>query len=1142
MGHVTSMPFDPASADLSGLTVIEASAGTGKTYAIQKLVTRLVREGVPMPRMLLMSFTNAAAAELSQRVRAELQEALQSCSPAALGDRLLLQRALGEFDRACISTIHGFCQRMLVEHAMEAGVHGLQGWSLQTDETEIRRRVCGDAWAALVAPSAELAAAVRSLKAVSGGLRKALDRRRELERVQAADFGAAKRAVERAIDSLRQRDAQEALRAVRDNFNAQARAAAERILEPLQGGPIEPGAVVAACGWLLDAAKMQGQVPKRPAAKATAAHALLTGSSWPALRALLQTLADAVAGVGQAAIDSVVRDALRRLIEHRAISRTVTFDDLITRLRDAVTDPSGAMRQVLRERFDVVIVDEVQDTDPVQAEILRVAFAQSPQTRLILVGDPKQSIYAFRNADVDAYMALRGLSPRPSYRLDVSHRSDQALIDGVQRLYAVPTPFLRSDIPAMAVQSAHRRPRVHGPQGGAPGLALHVTAETEPEAMLGLTARAIAADLRSGWRIEEDREGRATRRDLVPGDIAVLCHQHWQGRRVADALQALGVPVVIMDRQGVLQSRAAQGVLGLLNAMSRPWHRATSLGALAGVCTGLRAKDAVEAPDAWVRRLREATDRFARQGVAAALRWLVLDVGPEHGRMATLEAPGGERLATDFDHVLEELEKAQCSGAATPHALATWLAQRVHDAAPEDEGTRCRALGGQDAVQVMTLHGSKGLTFGVVWLPTFMVPTTAQDHDGAEARRLLYVGLTRARYITRAVWMPSEKASASPLAQLLHAREQTDTERIADDVTQRLANAEQARTDLEALAATSAGAIAVLPLEVAELPPAKPLEPVDLVPARDMPSIPDRAVLLSFTRLSSVKKSAEAEVQERDVDAVAVAQREGPPTPVTGMDAALRAVGVSGAALGTLVHDALAEARAFGCLAAGADPQPLHEALRRHAVGLPIRSDAALQALAAALPQALSAGSGRSDIATVSRVAAEPDRCLRELDVAVPWHAAPAALAQAMAAEQAPWSERVAAMLARGDDRERLGSLVGNIDLAVEREGQWFIYDYKTNFVGEAAADYGPSSLDSAMAAELYPLQAALYAVMLTRWLAARGWTPCGKPVIGGVAYLFLRGMDPSAGSQGTWTWTPSRRLLQALDGLLPGPAGAGLP
>ncbi|MFM7808413.1 MAG: UvrD-helicase domain-containing protein, partial [Planctomycetota bacterium] len=145
---VNSAPFDAATADLAGLTVIEASAGTGKTHAIQKLVARLVREGVPMPRMLVMSFTNAAADELSQRIRGELQVAFDACAPTASRERLALRQALAEFDRACIGTIHGFCQRMLQEHPMEAGVHGLQGWTLQADETEARQRVCGDAWAA----------------------------------------------------------------------------------------------------------------------------------------------------------------------------------------------------------------------------------------------------------------------------------------------------------------------------------------------------------------------------------------------------------------------------------------------------------------------------------------------------------------------------------------------------------------------------------------------------------------------------------------------------------------------------------------------------------------------------------------------------------------------------------------------------------------------------------------------------------------------------------------------------------------------------------------------------------------------------------------------------------------------------------
>ncbi|MFZ4698242.1 MAG: UvrD-helicase domain-containing protein, partial [Phycisphaerales bacterium] len=130
--EVTTVPFDAATADLSGLTVIEASAGTGKTHAIQKLVSRLVLTGVPMPRMLVMSYTNAAAAELSQRIRAELQQSLEACPAADARSRLLLQQALADFDRACISTIHAFCQRMLQEHPMQAGVHGMQGWTLQT--------------------------------------------------------------------------------------------------------------------------------------------------------------------------------------------------------------------------------------------------------------------------------------------------------------------------------------------------------------------------------------------------------------------------------------------------------------------------------------------------------------------------------------------------------------------------------------------------------------------------------------------------------------------------------------------------------------------------------------------------------------------------------------------------------------------------------------------------------------------------------------------------------------------------------------------------------------------------------------------------------------------------------------------------
>jgi exodeoxyribonuclease V beta subunit len=384
--------------------------------------------------------------------------------------------------------------------------------------------------------------------------------------------------------------------------------------------------------------------------------------------------------------------------------------------------------------------------------------------------------------------------------------------------------------------------------------------------------------------------------------------------------------------------------------------------------------------------------------------------------------------------------------------------------------------------------------------------------------------------------MPDPEAASSPLAQLLHARSEADSTKVIECAAARLADGGAARGDLRALAAESQGTVAVAPLEPEALPPAHPAEPRRLADPRPLPTVPERAVSLSFTSLSGVKRSVRLETEERDVDSGAAARPEGGVAPVTDMDGALQQVGVQGAALGTLVHDALAERAAFECLAPGSAVAPLEQALRRHAEGLALeRGEVVLPALAAALQRALAAPTGVPEIESVAEAARDASRCLRELKLSLPWQAAPARLAQAMRVESTPWSERVARALEQGESEERIGSLVGSIDLAVERDGRWFIYDYKTNFLGHDPAAYEGEGLHRAMASELYPLQAALYSVMLTRWLKARGWSAAGgAPAIGGVAYLFLRGMDPAAGARGTWTWKPSQASIDALDRVLP--------
>jgi exodeoxyribonuclease V beta subunit len=292
--------------------------------------------------------------------------------------------------------------------------------------------------------------------------------------------------------------------------------------------------------------------------------------------------------------------------------------------------------------------------------------------------------------------------------------------------------------------------------------------------------------------------------------------------------------------------------------------------------------------------------------------------------------------------------------------------------------------------------------------------------------------------------------------------------------------------------------------------------------------------VLSFTSLSRVKDAA-GDGHARDVGQSSD-RGAGRRAPCAPLDRLLRDTGLQGSALGVLVHDALADVRAFACLAAGAPTQPLADRLAFEARGLRVSDAGSLVRLARGLQEGLAAPTGDDGIPTVARLADDPSCTLRELGLTVPWLGAPAALADALREARTAWSDAVADAVARADRATLQGVLIGFVDLVALHEGRWFIHDYKTNFLGDDPAAYEGARLDDAMADALYPLQAAVYALMLARWLEARGVDDAFDGAIGGVAYLFLRGMDPASGARGTWTWRPSTRLLRALDAALPRP------
>ncbi|WP_313661655.1 UvrD-helicase domain-containing protein [Cellulosimicrobium cellulans] len=565
--------------------------------------------------------------------------------------------------------------------------------------------------------------------------------------------------------------------------------------------------------------------------------------------------------------------AARREVEARKRAmHLLDYDDLLVLLRRALTDPehgATAARRV-RSRFRVVMVDEFQDTDPEQWEILRTAFHGHPEEcrTLVLIGDPKQAIYAFRGADVVTY--LRAVEDAAdTATLSTSWRSDGPLLTGLHALLGE-TALGDPRIVVRPVDAAHPEPRF---SGGAPVRLRQVTrrayrlggssAPSAPDART-LLAQDVAADVAGrlgtadggGDRVRDDGlaaaaddAGAAGRwRALEPRDVAVLTRTNAQAEAVRSALVALGVPAVVSGPSSVFGSAAAQDWLTLLAALEQPGlhRRATALALTPFV--GWDAQRLATAGDADHDELGDTVRAWARlladRGVAA-----VAEVAARRGATARVMARAdGERYLTDLRHVTQALHEAAVTEGLGTAALTAWLRARIAEvgAVFTDERTR-RLETDAAAVQVVTVHAAKGLEFGVVYVPFGWERFESDDqelfafHDDhgqrvlhlggvgspgfvdAKARwrdeelgedlRLLYVALTRARHQVVVHWTPTKRSTGSgPLTRLLLA------DRMLGGEPGRHARPDAMRDDavrsaFEALAARSGGTVVVEQVE-----------------------------------------------------------------------------------------------------------------------------------------------------------------------------------------------------------------------------------------------------------------------------------------------------------------------------------------
>jgi exodeoxyribonuclease V beta subunit len=857
-----------------------------------------------------------------------------------------------------------------------------------------------------------------------------------------------------------------------------------------------------------------------------------------------------------------------------------------------------------------VLVDEFQDTDPIQWQILDRAFAQGGVT-LVLVADPKQAIYAFRGADVYAYLKAAEIAGTRA-TLRENRRADQALIDAYDALFAG-AKLGHEGIAYRQVRAtpSHQAPRLTGAANDA-ALRVRVVLRQEPSIELTYNgfaatdsarahiARDLAADavalLSSGAEIEHrSPDGEATRREPVcPGHIAVLVRTHATADLVRDALDAANVPVVINGGGSVFDAPAARDWLALLAAIERPASAVRARTAALTCFMGWSAaRIAVAREEEWEevhRRLHRWSRVLRDRGVAALLESITVG---EDLAARVLASGDGERRLTDLRHLAQLLHRAASTERLGVTALRGWLAERVADAGRDDgEEERARRLESDaEAVQVLTIHRSKGLEFPVVycpflWDPTwirsgepvaFHDPATGYKHTvdvGLEGRtfkrhsdryvveqrgedlRLAYVALTRAKHQAVIWWAGTRYSGNSPLARLLFAQGADGVVRAFGDSTP----SDKALVErFRELAAQAPGRISVerstLGMPSAWSPPVEP--PAELGAARF-----DRSLDLGWRRTSYSDITAEAHdaLVASEPERATLSDEPETPTPVAAaaveaaptleVESPLGQLPV-GVEFGTFVH-AVLEATDFAVadldtelaeqVAAAASRRPFD-------LGDPARAVSGLRAAIETPLGPLLDGVRLRDVARSDR--------LDELEFELPLAGgdAPAgeltlrAIAAALR-EHATADDPMAGYAARLEDpalRSSVrGFLTGSIDLVLRVPGvdgpRFAIVDYKTNWLGPAGepltvAHYRPEALAAEMSRAHYGLQALLYTVALHRYLRWR--MPAYEPGrhLAGVLYLFVRGMagDPGAG---VFAWSPAGALVEALSDVLDGSVG----
>jgi exodeoxyribonuclease V beta subunit len=1183
-------------------SLIEASAGTGKTTALENLVLRLLIDGISLPdgrrrleisEILLVTFTEAATAELIQRVRDNISHALDMLKTGEFADdmtakilrnslrpeeetRSELLWALHSFDENAISTIHGFCQKMLSNFAFESGSRF--NLELITDDRPFLDELVNDYWRGKFynidsglekkilkaynwspgilhelliniqrAPLTEIAAPeafdLHALHASCAEFKSYCQDSKELAVLKKKTANFSKNFAEKLTDAFNSFDIFELVKILN-------RELLENNLK-----------VKALWDGLIDS------VPDKKKLPADFDDLLIfAGKVESAVQAyLLKLKYDFIAYVKNSGV----------LKQKKLAEGVLSFDDLLLDMYEAV-NKSEDFRRLIRRNFPVVMIDEFQDTDPLQFRIFDRIFRHA-EALMLMVGDPKQSIYQFRGADIFSYLQVAQHLAGEKSTLVKNYRSDAALINGINTLFNTENPFVESAINFIAAESGREQRKliIRGESTVKPLKVLN-GGDAGKEQALELFSKAISDKIVALLSLAEDGRPRAyfesedgSRTPVRANDIAILTDRKSDAQKICEQLANAGIQATLQQSGNVFESDEAVELLLLFNAIIQPGDAVRVKSALTTDLFRLNASalkeldDNAAAMEAWQEMFFELLRKWREEGFIQMF-FRLLRSPKVNVKANLLTLPQGERRLTNLLHLMELLHQESSRRNLSPTALIYWLHQRI--SRPEDDEEHELRLESDDsAVKIMTVHKSKGLQFPIVfclnlWQRSLVPNRNEEDffyHDRefkqcfavkspdddyemkrrircrenlGELLRLTYVALTRAKNYCCFTWI--DKTNKSGLAYLAEHPPQSELDDFLENGGAGTGIALRWRADDN--------------IEIIDVSPGENYGAAKLTGAVEAPEwkiLPDlRAVpkdwgIMSF---SAITEGSHQDTEWRPGDDDEAGENEIIPDDNVDLFSQTLPLGdfPRGPVAGNCIH-AFFERFDFGEVKSptwrqnAAFAGMIKEQLFISGMLSGIKGSSEFTEseslrcgqIGAMLENVLTYPFPGKD--GVFRLCDLPRECRRpEMQFFFPADKIP---------DHAKMNELIRHLSGHASALPPVplrGIVNGFIDLVFETGGRYYIIDWKSNDLGPALNDYDRDGMAASMRGSYYYLQAAIYLLALHKYLQKRLPGYDFEKHIGGIFYVYVRGVKSDLPGTGVYNIKPELKTIELLENI----------